>query len=105
MELGSFPEVGVCLQTSFFPCKNCLAPVCLGRGRGEREESRALSSFPVPVPPKRCFSVNRRFLLSSSHPIPQPCRTTPFGEGAPSQGAVICPRSQVELEPGALVAS
>ena len=30
MELGSFPEVGVCLQTSFFPCKNCLVPVCLG---------------------------------------------------------------------------
>lgn len=53
MELGSFPEVGVCLQTSFFPCKNCLAPVCLGRGRGERGEREQSPLFlPSPCSPE-----------------------------------------------------
>lgn len=59
MELGSFPEVGVCLQTSFF--SNGIWHLCVLGGGGEGEawrerESKALSSFPFLVTPQSCFS-------------------------------------------------
>lgn len=69
MELGSFPEVRVCLQTSFFPQK--LSDTCVVKGGGVGTwRGREKGSFFLSVLQRTCFSENRGVSYLFSPPIP-----------------------------------
>lgn len=93
MELGSFPEVGVCLQTSFFA--KAVWHLCVGVGgrAWRKRERKVLSSF-LSTPLTSSLSTASLKTEWSFSPLPNrplPCSSLDpfFRSASPSKGVAV----------------